>query len=155
MVKVWKLGHHNSTQIIRSYRPPPPPHTHTHTQAQTFFLAFPRLRAVPIFPFEIVEPWKRLPNFRAPAFTMSFRGSTNSRGKIGTARNLGVSRKLLIAEWMCMTSGCWLFSKYCNQWNSLHNWLQFSCSIPGKPIVATRSFAMAVHERSKWMYPAT
>ena len=31
--------------------------------------------------------------FRAPAFAMSFRGSTNSRGKIGTARSL--SQKLL------------------------------------------------------------
>ena len=37
-----------------------------------------RLRAVPIFALEFV----------APVFAMSFRGSTNSRGKIGTARSL-------------------------------------------------------------------
>ena len=49
-------------------------------------------RAVPIFPLEVVEPRKEIANasarkprlgFRAPAFTISFRGSTNSRGKIG------------------------------------------------------------------------
>ena len=52
-------------------------------------LSVPRLRAVPIFPLEFVEPpntgaRKRSQSFRAPAF----RGSTNSRGKLGTARRL-------------------------------------------------------------------
>ena len=32
----------------------------------------------------------RLPSFRAPAFAMSFCGTTNSRGKLGTARSLPV-----------------------------------------------------------------
>ena len=55
-----------------------------------------RLRAVPIFPLEFVEPRKDIANvgarnpcgFRAPTFAMSFRCSTNSRGKTGTARSL-------------------------------------------------------------------
>ena len=65
-----------------------------------------RLRAVPIFPLEFVELRKDIANagarkpslvfpclgFRAPVFAMSFRGSTNSRGKIGTARSLIFSR---------------------------------------------------------------
>ena len=60
-----------------------------------------RMRAVPIFPLEFVEPWKDIANtgarkprlgFRAPAFAMSFRGSTNSRVKIGTARSLLLGR---------------------------------------------------------------
>ena len=43
-----------------------------------------RLSAVPIFLASLVFP---CPGFRAPAFAMSFRGSTNSREKIGTARS--------------------------------------------------------------------
>ena len=60
-----------------------------------------RLRAVPIFPVEFVEPRKDIANagarntcgFRAPAFAMSFHCSTNSLGKIGTARSL--------CSWFC------------------------------------------------------
>ena len=43
------------------------------------------LSAVPIFLTSLVFP---CPGFRAPVFAMSFRGLTNSRGKIGTARSL-------------------------------------------------------------------
>ena len=44
-----------------------------------------RLSAVPIFLASLVFP---CPGFRAPVFAMSLRGSTNSRGKVGTARSL-------------------------------------------------------------------
>ena len=44
-----------------------------------------RLSAVPIFLASLIFP---CPGFRAPVFAMSFRGSTNSRGKIGTTRSL-------------------------------------------------------------------
>ena len=43
------------------------------------------LSAVPIFLASLVFP---CPGFRAPVFAMSFRGSTNSRGKIWPARSL-------------------------------------------------------------------
>ena len=45
-----------------------------------------RLSAVPVFLASLVFP---CPGFRAPVFAMSFRGSTNSRGGIETARSLG------------------------------------------------------------------
>ena len=66
-----------------------------------------RLRAVPIFPLEFVEPRKDIANvlawvFRAPALAMSFRGSTNSRGKIGTARSLpDVSNNVMPKVLLC------------------------------------------------------
>ena len=82
-----------------------------------YFRLFYRLREVPIFPLEFVEPPNDIANagarkprrgktreatiflasrplvflllgFHAPAFAMSFRGSTNSREKVGTARSL-------------------------------------------------------------------
>ena len=88
-----------------------------------YFRLFYRLREVPIFPLEFVEPPNDIANagarkprrgktreatiflayriflasgpllflllgFRAPAFAMSFRGSTNSREKLGTAGSL-------------------------------------------------------------------
>ena len=60
-----------------------------------------RLRVVPIFPLEFVELRKDIANvgarnpcgFRAPTFALSFRCSTNSRGKTGTARSL--------CSWFC------------------------------------------------------
>ena len=59
-----------------------------------------RLLAVSSFRLEFIEPQKDIANscarprlgFRAPSFAMSFRGSTNSRGKIGTARSLRLHR---------------------------------------------------------------
>ena len=50
---------------------------------QYFCMTLSRLRAVPIFPLQFVEPRKDIAKTG-----MSFRGSTNSRGKIGTARSL-------------------------------------------------------------------
>ena len=54
-----------------------------------------RLSAVPIFLASLVFPCL---DFRAPAFAMSFHGSTNSRGKIGTARSLQTNYKSVWEE---------------------------------------------------------
>ena len=53
------------------------------------------LSAVPIFFASLVFP---CPGFRAPVFAMSFRGSTNSRGKIGTARSLEKKRVYYVTQ---------------------------------------------------------
>ena len=54
-----------------------------------------RLSAVPIFFASLVFP---CPGFRAPVFAMSFRSSTNSRGKIGTARSLFFSEDYCFSD---------------------------------------------------------
>ena len=77
-------------QYLENSQQPDVIHIHS---AISNFLETPRLRAVPIFPLEFVEPRKDIVKAGARKLGSLFHGSTISKGNIGTARSLGNAKK--------------------------------------------------------------